>query len=64
MLFREIADKPLAAADRLEALASKFLAFARTLRNQGGTRDTNGIGDRATINVVGPGGEITQRGGT
>ncbi len=57
-LLRQVADNPLAAADRLEATAARLLALARALRAQGGTRDRGGIGDRVQMTVCGPDGTI------
>lgn len=59
-LSQTIVESPGAAADKLEAMATKLLSLARKVRSGQGTREANGIGDRVQINVVGPDGTLKQ----
>lgn len=64
-----MATNPAAAADLLEGMAAKLMQHARSLRalaarGQNPLSSPGGMGDRCRIQVIGPGGEIKQEGGT
>lgn len=61
-MLEEMAQNPLAAADRLDAMAVDIHGLAERLRQQpaSGYRDPGGMADRVRISVVGPDGQTKQ----
>lgn len=51
---------PVAAANRLDALADEYRALAQRLRGSVGYQSRGGTGDRVRMQVVGPDGAIRQ----
>ncbi len=60
-----LATNPVAAAERIEALAAILLEQAAAIRAEasvgGGFRDGGGMGDQCKMSVIGPDGQEKQR---
>lgn len=55
--------RPLEAAEKLEAMAAKLTELAQSLRQKAAGQDfvaPGGMGDRVLMNVIGPDGKLKQ----